>query len=125
MKRLLLVAVAIFCLFELSYAINREIWLSSNTQTADTFQQLCTQSTWNSRRALVHGVCINNGVPGTTYSIWGSSPGVTAAALVTSTVAVINASTTTACQYYDVIISSGLFYSNSGTANVSLLYQCY
>ena len=91
------------------------VWRSSNTATADSTKQLCTQGT--PRRGLFHGACVNTGAAGT-LTVYNSSS--TAA----NPVAAINTAAAI-CLYYDVALSSGLVYTNSATANVTLLYDCY
>lgn len=108
--------IAILLLGKLSlpaHALFNQTWISSNTATADTTQNLCKKST----RAAFHGVRINNGATGT-LTIYNSS------GTATNPIAVVQTSSTWAGDY-DVITSSGLTYSNSATANVTILYQCY
>jgi hypothetical protein len=99
------------------------VWLSSNTATADTTQNLCkglsnASGFFSNNHGIFHGACINTGVAGT-LTIYNSS------ATATSPIAAINTGTAQPCSLYDVSISSGLTYTNSATANVTILYQCY
>lgn len=112
-----LTAFFVFMVWVFSYA-SGPVWSSSNTATADTTQALCTKtflSSWP--HGIVHGLCVNTGAAGT-YTIFNSS----AAAI--QPLAAID-TTAKGCQYYDVQMSSGVTYTNSATANVTLLYSCY
>lgn len=94
------------------------IWISSNTATADTTQNLCKPKQGNTTaRGLFHGARINTGGAGT-LTVYASS------ASATSPIAAINTAAVASLDY-DVIVSSGLTYSQTGTANITLLYQCY
>jgi hypothetical protein len=113
MKKLL----AIFAAIALPAMVmaNPVVWRSSNTATADTAKALCTQG--NPRRGVVHGACVNTGVAGT-LTIYNSSS--TAA----NPIAAINTANAI-CTYYDVLMSSGIVYTNSATANVTIMYDCF
>lgn len=97
-----------------SYAIDLSVWISSNTATADTTKSLCTTYT---ARGILRGACVNTGVAGT-LTLYNSN------ATATNPVAAIDTSTK-GCQFYDVAAMSGVTYTNSATANVTILYQCY
>ena len=94
-----------------------EAWLSSTTATADTTKNVCM-----SKRGVFHGVCVSSPTAlASTYTVYNSS------ASAINPIAVIDA-TGRGCYYYDVVASTvnkGLTYSNSSTANVTLLYNCY
>lgn len=118
MKKIVLL-LALISLFQAScFAIRADVWISSNTATADTTKALCNNtfpSSWP--HAILHGICVNTGSAGT-FTLYNSSA---------SAIQPIAAIDTTAkgCQNYDVQLSSGLTYTNSATANVTVLYQCY
>lgn len=113
MKKLLALVAAI--LLPGIVMANPVVWRSSNTATADSTKALCTQG--NPRRGVLHGVCVNTGTAGT-LTIYNSSS--TAA----NPIAAIN-TTNALCNYYDVVTSSGLVYTNSATANVTIMYDCF
>lgn len=131
MKKLLILAVSIFGLASLSHAFE-PVWLSSNTQTNDVGKNLCVPNNYvvglstitSGGRGILHGICLNNpSSNGGQYSVWTSSPGLNVSF---STVAVVTTFfTSPACNYYDVITSSGLYYTNSSTGNVTALYTCF
>lgn len=131
MKKVLLAGLLAFTCWEVSYAVVMDSWVSSNTATADTIKNLCpgtstllvngSTQTWGNR-GVFHGVCINTGAVGS-LSVWNSSAPV--AANAPSPIAVMNTATAQPCSIYDVGFSSGLTYTNSATANITLLYQCY
>ena len=100
-----------------AHAISMDVWLSSNTATADTAQTLCNQQN-QTRHGVLHGVCVNTGAAGT-FTVYNASS--TAA----NPIAAINTAAVVPCMFYDVMVSSGLVYTNSATANVTVLYQCY
>lgn len=95
------------------------VWLSSNTATADTTQVLCPNTAnVNTKRAILHAVCVNTGAAGT-LTVYNSSATAVNPLLAMNTAAVV------ACATYDISTSSGLTYTNSATANVTLTYMCY
>jgi hypothetical protein len=113
------------------FALDTDVWLSSNTQTADTTKNLCpgipytvasssfTSVTYTSgNHGIFHGACVNNGVAAGLLTVYNSS------ATATVPIATIATSTAMPCSFYDVAVSSGLTYTNSTTANVTILYQC-
>lgn len=114
MKRLFLI-LALIIPASFSHADYR-IYRSSNTATADTAQAVCRQVK-ASRHGLLRGACVNTGVAGT-FTIYNAS------STAVNPVAAIN-TTNAGCFFYDVAMSSGIVYTNSATANVTLLYDCY
>ena len=109
-----------------SYAVDMDTWTSSNTATADTLKNLCPggyevvngSTVTFGNRGVIHGVCINTAVAGT-LTLYNSS------ATATSAIAAINTNSAIPCYYYDVAVTSGVTYTNSATANTTILYQCY
>lgn len=125
MKKILILAVSILSGSLLMAA--PAVWLSSNTQTADIAQNLCPSKTgtlgsWGGR-GIFHGLCVNTGAAGS-LNVWTSSSGATSA-FASSTFTVTNTAAVIPCEFFDVTLSSGLYYSNTATANVTLLYSCY
>lgn len=126
MKKLIIALASFFMLSTVSFALQTDVWISSNTATADTTKNICAGipyvvngSTFTSgSRGVFHGVCINNPTAGT-LTVYNSS------ATATSPIAAINTSSAAVCSFFDVATSSGLTYTNSATANITLLYQCY
>lgn len=107
----------IFSVSTVSWCITN-IFISTNTATHDILQVLCSQyAPGLNVNGIVHTICVNTGVSGT-FTLYNSS------ASVVNPVAAINTSTV-GCQIYDVVLSSGITYTNSATANVTVSYQCY
>lgn len=93
------------------------VWVSSNTATADTTKNLCISRSGTSPRGMFHGARVNTGSAGT-LTIYASS------ATASNPIAAINTAAVASLDY-DVAVSTGLTYSQTGTANITLLYQCY
>lgn len=112
MKKVWLVPAILFMASAL-YAAS--VWKSSTTASADTTKRLCTGN-----KAILHGVCVNDG-PSGLVTVYDSS------ATATSPIAVIRSSSavTAGCLFYDVQTSSGLTYTTSAAGNVTFLYGCY
>lgn len=99
------------------------VWRSSFTKTADTTKNVCGNDAGivTNRRGFLHGVVVSSAaVPGvfTVYNSSGSAINI---------MAEIDTSAE-GSYYYDVVastINKGLTYSNSSTASVTLLYECY
>jgi len=127
MKKFAIMVLSILALSLPGSALQTDIWLSSNTATADTTQNLCkgqnflvgTSTVTEGGHGILHGVCINSGAPNGTFTVYNSS------GTASNPIAAVQTSTMTSCNFYDVLVSTGLTYSNSSTANVSILYQCY
>jgi hypothetical protein len=114
MKKLLL-TFALLTLGGMAFAAT-SVWKSSYTATADTAKVLCP----NTHKAILHGVCVERADAGT-FSIYdASSTAVNPIAVLTSTAAIAGG-----CQFYDVIASSGLVYSNSAANPTVILYDCF
>ena len=124
MKRLFL-AMGFILGLGLGAMATPSVWKSSNTATADTTQVLSTPTNYlvgtstirEGGHGVYHGICINTGTAGT-FTIYNSSASAANPIAATSTASV-------GCLTYDVGISSGLTYTNSATANVTVLYMCY
>jgi hypothetical protein len=121
MNKKLAILASFLMLSGSAFAISTNIFLSSNTTTADTTKNLCvgtvgTFGTWGNH-GVIHAACVNTGAAGT-LTVYNSS------ATATNPIFALD-TTAKGCQVYDVAVSSGLTYTNSATANVTLLYQCY
>lgn len=93
------------------------VWNSTNTATADTTKALCLKSSLGSRRrGVVHAVSVNTGVAGT-FTVYNSS------GAAANPIAAIDTATKS-YHVFDVVLSTGITYTNSATANVTLLYSC-
>jgi hypothetical protein len=116
MKRFILAVILSF-VAGVSWAVS-DVWQSTNTATADTAKSLCSNSgsIFSRAHAVVHNVCVNTGAAGT-FTIYNSS------AVAVNPVAAINTAAAI-CMEYDVSLSSGLSYTNSATANVTMTYIC-
>lgn len=117
MKRLLL-ALALCFGFTFAFASGTDVWIASNTATVDTTKVVCPQrSNTKQGHGVISRVCVNTGTAGT-YTIYNAS-----AAAVNPIAAIDTAAK--GCQAYDVAFSSGLTYTNSAAANVTLMYSCF
>lgn len=119
MKRFLL-AVSIMALSCPVFAISN-VFLSSNTATADTTKSLCASTVpgmfASTNHAVVHNACVNTGTAGT-LTLYNSNGTAIQPFAAIDTAA-------KGCQNFDVILSSGITYTNSATANITITYQCY
>lgn len=114
MKKLLAVLMVMFSVAWVH--ASPTIYKSSNTATVDTAQALCPNGK-ASRHGMVHSVCVNTGAAGT-LTLWNAfGTGANPIAAVNTANAI--------CLTYDVTTSSGLSYTNSATANVTIAYDCY
>lgn len=114
MKRILIL-LSLMLSVSMAYAV--DIWKSTNTATADTTKSLCNNYTNPTRgRGMVHNVCVNTGAAGS-FSVFNAS------AAAVNPVAVID-TTAKGCTEYDVFLTSGVTYTNSATANVTMTYSC-
>lgn len=114
MKRFL---ISLLVLLSVSTVYAVDVWRSSTTATADTTKSLCNTARPLSGRGMVHNVCVNTGAAGT-FTVYNSS------AAAVNPLAAID-TTAKGCTEYDVMLTSGVTYSNSATANVTLTYACY
>lgn len=119
MKKIAAIVISILWMSSFGFAISDAIWYSSHTATADTTKAICNQTFGSSQpHAVLHGVCVNTGASTSSFSVFNSS------ASSANPVAVID-STTKGCQLFDIYLSSGLSYTNSSTADVTIAYSCY
>lgn len=101
------------------FAVMGDIWKSSYTATGDTTKSLCSDSSVGKRRGMLHSVCVDDGGPGSTISIYNAySTAVNPVAVIFSTAAAGN------CMTFDVDMSSGIVYTKSSGANVTFTYNC-
>jgi hypothetical protein len=115
MKRLLILSAILFSA-GLAHAGAPAVYRSSFTATADTTKNLCMN-----RRGFLHGVCVSSATAlPSTFIVYATS------ATAANIIATIDG-TKTGCYYFDVVASTptGLTYSNSATANTTVLYDCY
>jgi hypothetical protein len=122
MKKIFIVGLTILMMTGVSQAAP-QIWFSSHTETADTTQNLCKGTSYSGgfygNHGNFHAVCIDSAtVAASTFIVYNSSG-------AASNMLVDMDATKAGCNYYDIAISSGLTYSNSSTAHVTILYQCY
>lgn len=124
MKNLFLTILLLMTFGAVAHAVDMDVWLSSNTATADTTQPLCGQYLVGTSTVVYHGVL---------HAVIVSTPtagGVTVyqSSYTASGVASIGPVNTTVTQspiYYDVAFPNGMIYTKTGTAQVQILYQCY
>jgi hypothetical protein len=108
-------------------AFQSTVWQSSNSAVAVSTINLCAGQTYlvgtstytEGNHGVLHGVCINTAAAGN-IQIFNSS-----ATATNSITGVLNTGTIEPCNFYDVGVSSGLSVNRNGTADVTVLYQCY
>jgi hypothetical protein len=131
-KRFIVKRFLAACFFPLffagqAHAFQSTIWLSSNVPTAVSTTTLCTPTNYvvsgttytEGGHGVLHGVCVNTAAAGN-VQVFNSSA--TAANSITG---LYSTATQVPCNFYDVGISSGLSYDKNGTADITILYQCY
>lgn len=118
MKKLLLV-LSLLSIPYLAFAIP-QVYYSSFTATADTTQNICIN-----KRGFLHSVVVSSGAIGSnTITVWASS------GTVNSTMTIINSSTQGSYIFDAPALSTntnhtGLTYSTVGSADITILYDCY
>lgn len=117
MKKLILAILVLcgsYCLAGTTY-----VWRSSNTSTADSQKNLCNAKQGNTNaHSLFHGVIVSSGDASGLLTIYNSS------ATTTETMAVID-NGSLGSYFFDIFASSGLTYTKTGKANITILYDCY
>lgn len=122
MKKMLVI-LASFLMFSMpAFAISGNVYYSSHTATADTTKALCTSSIpgifGSTNKAIINSVCVNTGATTSSVTLYNSS------GTAVNTLAVVDA-TSKGCLSYNVILSSGITYTTAGTADITMMYQCY
>ncbi|PWT87990.1 MAG: hypothetical protein C5B54_11365 [Acidobacteria bacterium] len=122
MKKLFWIILFGFLVPLKAHAFQSAIWLSSNTaiavSTTNIIAGTCDVGPTNSVRAVLHGICINTPATGS-VTVWNSS------ATQTNLLATYSTTSAVPCNFYDVYITSGITINKNGTADVTLLYNCY
>lgn len=122
-------AVILFLLMtNKAHAVVMDIWLSSNTATADTTQVLCGQyavgGTTSTLKGVIHEVVVSSPSAGS-VTLYNSSFTATAVQSIGPVTTGGISQSSVSPYLYDVIFPGGLIYSKTGTAQVQILYQCY
>ena len=123
MKKLILVLGICFLFQSRVHALQTSVWLSSNVPTAVSTAAICgtyaVLGTTTTLRGILHGICINTAGTGNVQVF--ASTG-TATSSITG---LYSTATQAPCNFYDVESVNGLSYNKNGTADVTILYQCY
>ena len=123
MKKILLAFLIGMSCAAFARAVDMDVWISSNTATADTTLPLCGQYLVGTSTAVYHGVLhevvVSTGASGG-VTVYQSSFSSTA-----NSIGPINTAAVAAPFVYDVAFPSGMMYTKTGTAQVQILYQCY
>lgn len=124
MKKFIVFLVSLLIGSSLAFAADMDVWLSSNTSTADTTLPLCGQylvgtSTVTSK-GVIHAVNVSTGSAGgvTLYNSSWTTTGV-------QNIGPINTGSVIPTVFYDTVFTNGLLYTKTGTGTVQILYQCY
>lgn len=124
MKKLAIFLASFLMMGSMAFAVDMDVWLSSNTATADTTVPLCAQylvgTSTVTARGVVHSVVVSSPSAGgvTLYNSSWTATGV-------QNIGPDNTGSNVAPYNYDVVFTNGLMYTKTGTANVQILYQCY
>lgn len=106
------------------WAVQANVWASSNTATIDTNQTLCGQYAVNGAtstlHAVVHEVIVSSAIAATTVTLYNSSFTATG---VQSIGPVMTSSL--GSYVYDSVFPNGLNYTKTGGAQIQILYVCY
>lgn len=111
MKKILIAAL----IFVSIPVMAAEIFRSSQTATADSAKALCTEG----KRGYLYNVCVSSAIAATGITVYNSS--FTTAVQNTGFVSTASVG----CYEYLVGYPSGLMYTKTGTANVTIAYDCY
>ena len=126
----ILAFLALFLMFCMpAFAVDLEVWTSSNTGTADTTQPLCGQylvgTSTVTAHAVIHEVVVSSPTAGG-VALYNSSWTTTSQSIGPISCGGANGTGQTVSPYvYDVTFPNGLMYSKTGTSQVQILYQCY
>lgn len=118
MKRFILILAGITALAQLPVFAG-DVYQSSTTFVTNLRTSLCA----GTQGALLHSVCVVDGVATSTAAVYNSSFTITGVQNLTG---VIDGSETgKGCFNFDVAAPNGLFVDRFGTAVYTILYQCY
>lgn len=112
-----------FMCWTFSYAVDMDVWLSSNTATADATGVLCGQYVVGTSTVVYHGVL--HAVIVSTPTAGGVTVYQSSSSTTAASIGPVNTSVTQSPIYYDVSFPNGMMYAKTGTAQVQILYQCY
>lgn len=122
MKKWILAMVLCLWPFK-AQAVQSTVWSSSNVAVNVSTAALCGQylvgTSTVATHAIFHGVCINTSAAGNVQVFASSFTAVNSISGLYST------ATQVPCNFYDAASPSGLSYNKNGTADVTILYQCY
>lgn len=117
MIRRLVVSIFVLSMAGAAHAFTPVVWKSSFTPSAVTTKNLCVN-----QNGFLHSVCVSSPTAAPSLvSVYNSSGS------AVNPIAIIDG-TKYGCFEYDVLASTankGLTYSNSSTANITIMYQCY
>lgn len=116
MKKLIF-AAALFLGAQVCHADSYKVWKTTAT-TVTGSARLCGSVTGG--RGILHSVVVSSAVAASGITLSNSSWTVTS----TPTTGFISAAQV-GSYVYDVVFSTGLFYSRGGTAGISIVYECY
>lgn len=125
MKKYLFLLLFLMWPLRSAHAVAMDVWLSSNTATADTNVPLCGQYLIGISsvvyHAVVHEVVVSSAVATTTLTLYNSSFTATGV----QSIGPITTSSLNAPYVYDTVFPNGLMYAKTGGAQVQIEYQCY
>ncbi len=117
MKRFILIFAGILALLQFpGYCDN--VWQSTFTATTNLRTSLCPAG----QGALLHSVCVVDGVATSSAAVYNSSFSLTAQNLSGT---IDTSETGKGCFNYDVSAPNGLYADRFGTAGITILFNCY
>lgn len=122
MKKALILLASILGLLSPCMAISGSVYWSSHTATADTTRSLCPSTIpglfGSTNHAVLNSVCVNTSATTSSVSVYNSN------GTAIQPVAIIDSSSK-GCETFNVLLSSGITYTTSSTADVTFVYMCY
>lgn len=118
-KRFVFTVLVLFLAFEAVYAFQTTVWNSSNSAVNISTTALCTETGATGIRGVLHGVCINTAAAGS-VQVFNSSGSAT-----NPITGVYSTATQVPCNFYDVAVTSNISVNHNGTADITVLFQCY
>jgi hypothetical protein len=126
MKKFLILSAFLFWPLKPAQAIQTTVWSSSNTAVQQSTTALCGQyfyvgGSTQALHGILHGICINTAAAGNVQVFASSFTGLGTATITGS----YSTATQAPCNFYDTVSGTGLSFNKNGTADISILYQCY
>jgi hypothetical protein len=126
MKKLFIFLASFFIFSSFAFALDMDVWLSSNTATADPAGLLCGMYAVGTSsvvyHSVIHSVVVSSTATGAGFLTLYNSTFTTTGS---QSLGPINMQAIVPNYNYDVTFPNGLFYVKTGTGQAQILYQCY